>query len=258
VSTSEAGRPPVLGMPDGRPREASDAMSLQAIAEATRRLDELSCARIVGNAADAVHAAQKAGQPLGTVCPATIVVQLDGSVALRPGPAVSGYAAPEQLRGDAGDRRADVFALGVVLWEALVRERLFAGADDTASRRAVFATAVRPPSELNANIPAELDAICKRALARDPAERYPSAKVMAAEIDAMLGEAGYPESNDQIAAYVGRTRGAAKHLGAIADPPAARPPLASTAFLGSNASPAPAKPLAQTVLGIARGSRSPR
>jgi len=236
-------------------------MSLQAMADATRRLDELSCARIVGNAADAVHAAQAAqkGQPLGTVTPAAIVVAPDGSVALRPGAPAAGYTAPERLRGDASDRRADVFALGAVLWEALVRERLFTGPDDASIRRAVVGAVFRAPSELNANVPAELDAICKKALAHDPADRYPSAKVMAAEIDAVLGDAGYPESNAQIAAYV--ARGAPKLaktqlLGSLADASSSRPAsqsppmpegsssLATTSFLGSNAmAPSAADPL---------------
>jgi hypothetical protein len=183
-----------------------DGMSLQAIAAVPRRLDELSCARIIGNAADAVHTAQKAGQPLGTLSPEAIVVRADGSIALVAGPSAAAYTAPERLRGDPGDRRSDVFALGAVLWEALVHERLFTGADDEAIHRAVREAPIHAPSELNANVPAELDAICKKALARDPADRYPSAKVMAAELDAVLGDAGYPESNDRIAAFVARAR----------------------------------------------------
>jgi hypothetical protein len=201
VSTTEAGRHTASGKPDSPHR---DGVSLQAVIEAARRLDELSCARVVASAAEAIHAAQRAGQTTGGVTPAAIVLRLDGSVQHVSGPASPRYTAPEKLRGAAGDRRADVFALGVVLWEALAHERLFDGATDDAIRQAVLGDAFRPPSELNANVPAELDAICKRALARDPADRYPSARVMAAEIDAVLGEAGYPESNEPIAAYVAR------------------------------------------------------
>jgi len=232
-------------------------MSLQAMAEATRRLDELSCARVVANAADAVHAAQSAqkGQPLGTVTPDAIVVSSDGSVGLRPGTAALAYTAPERLRGDASDRRADVFALGVVLWEALARAPLFTGADDASIKLSVLGAALRLPSEYNANVPAELDAICKKALARDPADRYPSAKVMSAEIDAVLGDAGYPESNAEIAAYV--TRASSKFaktqlLGSLSDASSSRSAprptarsegsssLVTTALLGSNAVASPA------------------
>jgi len=196
VSTTEAGRLTPTAKSD------ANSVSLQVVMESPRRLDELSCARIVGNLADAVYAAHKAGQPPAALTPAGIAVQADGKVALGAAVASPRYAAPETLRGGVGDRRSDVFALGVILWEALAHERLFDGADDAAITRAVLEAAVRPPSELNANVPAELDAICKRALAREPAERYPSAKVMAAEIDAVLGDAGYPESNDQIARFL--------------------------------------------------------
>ena len=66
--------------------------------ESDRRLDELSCARLLGNVAELVHAAQKAGQPLGTVTPASIVVSPDGSAKLAPGAASLRYTAPERLR----------------------------------------------------------------------------------------------------------------------------------------------------------------
>src|SRR3954453_10558774 len=177
------------------------AAPLQAVIDSARRLDELSCARILGTIADAVHAAHRAGQPLAALTPSAITVRPDGSVAFTPAPASPRYSAPERLRGGSTDRRTDVFTLGVILWEALAHERLFDGPDDAAVTRAVLDGAFRPPSELNANVPAELDAICKRALARDPADRYPSAKVMAAEIDAVLGDAGYPESSDPIAKF---------------------------------------------------------
>ncbi|HEY0988221.1 MAG TPA: tetratricopeptide repeat protein, partial [Kofleriaceae bacterium] len=227
MSTTEVGRLPAAGKHDSTHR---DGVSLQAVIESERRLDELSCARLVGNIAEAVHAAQKAGQPLGTVTPASVVVLPDGSARLAAGAAAVRYTAPERLRGGAGDRRTDVFTLGVVLWEALAHERLFDGRDDEAIKQAVLAAAYRPPSELNANVPSELDAICKRALARDPADRYQSAHVMAAEIDAVLGDAGYPDSSQQIAAYLARVFGASE--------PSARP--------AAPAAPAPAVQTAPT------------
>ena len=226
MSTTEVGRLPAAGKPDSTHR---DSVSLQAVIESERRLDELSCARLVGNVAEAVHAAQKVGQPLGTVTPASIAVLPDGSAKLATGAAALRYTAPERLRGNAGDRRTDVFALGIVLWEVLAHERLFDGRDDEAIKQAVLTGAFRPPSELNANVPSELDAICRRALARDPADRYQSAHVMAAEIDAVLGDAGYPDSNDQIAAYLARVFGAAREPSARAAAPAAPAPAVQSA-----------------------------
>lgn len=246
--TSDAGRLTVIGMPEST---APDGMSLHALATAARGLDELSCARIVGNAADAVHAAQKAGQVQAALSPTTIFVRPDGSVVLVGGPAAIAYTAPERLQGGAGDRRSDVFTLGAVLWEALVRERLFDGPDDAAIERAVIEAQFVAPSELNANVPAELDAICKKALAPDPADRYPSTKVMAAEIDAVLGEAGYPESNEHIAAAVARVRGpagrsATSQSGGTVSAASASSPIASASASAAASASGSSAPHART------------
>src|SRR5690606_28995192 len=154
--------------------------------------------------------------------PAAIVVRASGDVALELPPAApAGYAAPERLRGSPGDRRSDVFSLGVLLWEALAHERLFEGATEDAVQ-AAMAAEVRPPSTCNANVPAELDAICKKAMAREPADRDQSAKVMAAEIAAVLDDAGYPESNEELARYVGEVQ-AQRQLPAPVSEPAPEP-----------------------------------
>ncbi|HMG19822.1 MAG TPA: protein kinase, partial [Kofleriaceae bacterium] len=220
-------------------------MSLQAVIESPRRLDELSCARILGSVADAVHAAHKSGHSLAALTPAAIVVRPDGGIAFAAATASARYTAPEKLRGGGSDRRSDVFALGVMLWEVLAHERLFDGGDDGAIARAVHEAVFRPPSELNANVPAELDAICKRALARDPAERYPTAKIMAAEIDAVLGDAGYPESNDQIAKFVAGFGAppAAAAAGKSAAPAGPRSPPSATQVIA--AAPPPPRPAAR-------------
>ncbi|MGN6110868.1 MAG: protein kinase domain-containing protein, partial [Kofleriaceae bacterium] len=178
-------------------------VSLRAVTDASRRLDELSTARVVGEAAEAIHKAQKSGQSVGGVSPDAIVILPTGEITLDlPSGKAVGYSPPERLRGSTGDRRSDVFSLGVVLWEALAHERLFGGATDEAIKSAVLEREYRPLAQLNANVPAELDAICKKALARDPADRYQSAKVMAAEISAVLDDAGYPEANEEIAKYI--------------------------------------------------------
>jgi len=180
----------------------STSVSLQAVVEAARRLDELSTARVIGEAADAVHKAQKGGLPLGTLMPQAILVAASGIAIAPPAAPSIAYTAPECLRGQAGDRRSDVFSLGVLLWEALAHERLFDAPTDDARKTAVLEREIQAPSELNANVPAELDAICKKALDRDPANRYHSAKVMAAEISTVLDDAGYPDNNDEIARYL--------------------------------------------------------
>ncbi len=204
--------------------ELSVDVPLQQLIEANRRLDELGTARVIADAAEAVHKAQTGGKPLGTLSPQTIVVQSTGQAKLVvPGQRSVAYAAPECLRGMSGDRRSDVFSLGVLLWEALAHARLFEGATDDAIRAAVLAGEIRPPSESNANIPPELDAICKKALAPDPVDRYQSAKVMAAEISAVLDDAGYPEDTVGIARYLAHDIALVPRPPVLPVQPAARP-----------------------------------
>jgi serine/threonine-protein kinase len=97
-----------------------------------------------------------------------------------------GYLAPEQARGEDVDGRADVYALGVTLWEMLVGRRLFAGKDDLETLRNVLQKPVPPPSSLRPGIPAELDRVVLRALERDREQRYATAEELARDCDAVL------------------------------------------------------------------------
>src|SRR6188508_746894 len=81
-----------------------------------------------------------------------------------------GYCAPEQLEGGRVDRRTDVFCLGIALWECLTGARLFDAGSDATTIDAVRSRKVEPPSSLRPEIPAALDAIVLRAVARDPAQ----------------------------------------------------------------------------------------
>lgn len=82
------------------------------------------------------------------------------------------YMSPEMVRGLPVDRRSDVFALGVVLWELLAMRRLFAGPNELSVMERVRAAQVPPPSSVNPSVPAELDAILSRALRREPEDRF--------------------------------------------------------------------------------------
>jgi serine/threonine protein kinase len=101
-----------------------------------------------------------------------------------------GYLAPEQARNSAEvDGRADVFALGVTLWEMLVGRRLFAGKDDFETLRNVLQKPVPPPSALRPEVPPELDRIVLRALERNRDLRYASADELARDCDKVVREA---------------------------------------------------------------------
>ncbi len=82
------------------------------------------------------------------------------------------YLSPEQAEGAEIDRRADVFGLGILFWECLTLRRLFRAGGDLATLRLVREAKVPPPSSVAAQVPAELDAIALKMLARDPADRY--------------------------------------------------------------------------------------
>jgi len=102
----------------------------------------------------------------------------DGSVKGKPA-----YMAPEQLFRGAVDRRADIFAAGVVLWELLAGERLFNGDSEGAIIASVLDAPIDRPSTRPAALSDVLDDVTMRALERNPSERYGTARQMAREIE---------------------------------------------------------------------------
>jgi serine/threonine-protein kinase len=98
------------------------------------------------------------------------------------------YMAPEQVRRQPIDRRVDVFAAGIVLHEMLTGKRLFASVSELETLERVAAALVTAPSGENAGVPRTLDAIVKKALARDPAGRYSSGAAMAEALDTLDGQ----------------------------------------------------------------------
>jgi serine/threonine-protein kinase len=96
------------------------------------------------------------------------------------------YMSPEQLRAGAVDRRTDVYAAGVVLWETLVLKHLFAGESEGAVVTKVLEETITAPSALVAGLPSHLDALVLRALERDPAKRFETAREMALALEAAV------------------------------------------------------------------------
>ncbi len=166
-------------------------------------------ARMVADACRGLHAAHEAtdaaGHPLGVVhrdvSPQNLILTFEGCVKIldfgiawrrdREAPATEfgslkgkpAYMAPEQTDGGNLDRRADLFAVGVVLYELLTGERLFSGDTIFQVVHAVHHQPILPPSERVGQIPHELDAVVLRALAREPGQRFETAAAMAAALE---------------------------------------------------------------------------
>ena len=172
-------------------------------------------AKIISDACEGLHAAHELrderGKPLCVVhrdvTPHNIFLTYDGAVKVvdfgvafaegRLHHTATGtlkgklaYMSPEQARGKDIDRRLDVWALGVCLWELLAVQRLFPKGAEVEILHAVVYDEIRPPSDVRSGVPAALDAIALKALDRDLALRYPTARAMARDLNAFVSSAG--------------------------------------------------------------------
>jgi eukaryotic-like serine/threonine-protein kinase len=94
-----------------------------------------------------------------------------------------GYMSPEQIAGLPVDRRTDVYSAAVVLWETLVGDRLFSGQTELETAQHVHTGQVDSPSTRRPELPAALDEVLLRGLARELDQRWPSAREMAQAIE---------------------------------------------------------------------------
>jgi serine/threonine protein kinase len=207
-----------LGEVDGRYFTVMEYLPGEDLRHVLSRLEELErqlpielAVSIVAQVCSALHFAHELtdpdGFPLGVVhrdlSPTNVFVTYAGEVklidfgvaksrsnfALTTEGSIKGklpYMAPEQVSARALDRRTDVFAAGVVLWETLTGTDLFMRDSDVATMFAVVNDPIPAPSSLRAEVPPELDAIVMRALERDPALRYRTAEDMRADLEALL------------------------------------------------------------------------
>jgi len=168
-------------------------------------------ASLMAQAAAGLHAAHTAtsetGAPLALVhrdiSPQNLLVQFDGALKVvdfgiakaseREAHTQAGiikgkfaYMSPEQCRSQAVDGRSDVFALGIVLWEVLSGRRLFKKDTTYKTFDAVQNSEIPPVIQMVPGVWAELDEVCRRALERDLAARYPTAAAMQADLEAAL------------------------------------------------------------------------
>lgn len=117
-----------------------------------------------------------------------------------------GYMAPEQAAGrqDQIDSHTDVYGLGAVLYEILTRRPPFTGADTEEVLQKVQAEEPVRPSHLCAGVPPALEAICLRALAKEPADRYPSAADLAKDVQRWLADEPVTAYREPWTARLGR------------------------------------------------------
>ena len=106
------------------------------------------------------------------------------------------YMSPEQAREAPLAPRSDLFALGAVLYECLTTRRAFAGANSVEILAAVLHVEPPAPSHVNARVPAALDAVVAKALAKDPEARYQSAPEMLADLRAARAGMAQPDTEE--------------------------------------------------------------
>ena len=114
-----------------------------------------------------------------------------------------GYVAPEQIAGGDIDRRADVFSVGVMLWEALVGRRLTYGENEAAILHKRTTGTQAHVLEARPEADAELAAICDRAMELDPQKRFATAAEMLAALEARMESLGLRASDSDIGQLVG-------------------------------------------------------
>ena len=164
---------------------------------------------VVVGALEGLHAAHEAadefGHPLGIVhrdvSPQNILVGTDGAarildfgvakavgrMQMTRGDQLKGklaYMAPEQLLREPIDRGGDIYAAAIVLWELLTQQRLFQGEDEVSTFKLALDAVVEPPSKVAPELPALLDPIVLKGLARSRADRFATAREMARALEA--------------------------------------------------------------------------
>jgi PAS domain S-box-containing protein len=178
-----------------------------------RALDVRSAMRIVQDVARALHSAHEAGVVHRDLKPSNVLVETNGSTlvtdfglaSIRYGCALGtpGYMSPEQAIGDEADRRADVHALGLLLFEMVTGTQPYAGESPPQLILATVNDPVPSARTRNPELPPELDEVLFRALAKDPSDRQNTVMEFLDELDEVpLGPLRHRWSDDQLLALV--------------------------------------------------------
>jgi len=197
---------------------------MQRLLEKNEKLEHAAALFIVSEAALGLdHAHRKrdeAGTPLGIVhrdvSPQNVLLSNEGAVkvsdfglvkaadnVLKTASGVSigkiSYMAPEQAAGDPVDARADIFALGVTLWELLTLESLIPPDDPARAAQILKDGLFRKPSELRPDVPPEVDQVVMHCLALDPEQRMPTMQQLSLELREIVHSAAAGYGREQLA-----------------------------------------------------------
>lgn len=223
-----------------RGRELKDAFTQG------ERFPLATVAHIMTQVLDALDHAHAQGVVHRDIKPANLIVLPDGRVKiadfgiarieaseLTQAGAVLGtpsYMSPEQFMGAPVDGRSDLFSCGVILYQLLTGEKPFTGESSTTIMYKVLREEPVPPSELNVALPAQLDAVVRKALAKSPADRFANGHEFAQALQAALAT--------HVAPSPSAVAGAATVPFAATAAPAAAPGGTATVAVPTRARPA--------------------
>ena len=229
--------------------ELVEGTTLRRVIDERGRLPVRDAADIASQVADALEHAHRQGLVHRDIKPANVLVQPDGRAKVtdfgiakaaggddltRTGTVVgtARYLAPEQVNGNAVDGRADVYALGLILYEMLAGSAPFGGDSDMATAVARLTNAPEPIRTARPEVSRHLEDVVARSLARDPDYRYQSAQAFKDALapghdTAPTGPLAPPPAPRPTAAPAGRGGGRAEATAVGARPPAQPAALAT-------------------------------
>ncbi|MHC4955366.1 MAG: protein kinase domain-containing protein [Planctomycetota bacterium] len=225
----------------GAKLSGSSSSALDTIAEDRSARSGGFCravARLGAQAADALEHAHACGVIHRDVKPANLLVDGRGelwitdfglaSIRTQPGLTVTGdiigtlrYMSPEQTRGGQRpfDHRTDVYSLGTTLYEFVTLECAFSGEDPASVIQQIAHQEPVLPSAINSAVPDELETILLKAMAKEPADRYSTARELAEDLQRFLADepihARRPTMLQRTAKWARRHRGAVAAAGVV-------------------------------------------
>jgi serine/threonine-protein kinase len=238
---------------------------VQRLAASGRQLPVAEAVQAISQACDAVDYAHQRGLVHRDIKPANIMIDIHGQAILMDfgivkilggdrhtaTGAVFGtahYMSPEQVRGMAVDHRADIYALGVTLYEILGGRPPFSAESVMTIIMMHLTDAIPDICTVRTDVPPAIRLVIERAMAKDVALRYQSAAAMAADLRAALAGAPPAAATDRVTqAQAPQLQGAAGPIGPSPAVPAAALPMPTSA------APAPRRPTRALLLGAAVG-----